>query len=215
MPPEQDAILRRIDNELMGPWKDGKPSGWPTAIGPRTVVAMLVDLHNALLAPQNSRYPGSKVKVSAVDAIRDNNGLLFQLPAMVNAAGQADPGAVAAALRPALAEVVGPVVAESVHAALGAGNQDQANVSPKQISPAPNLLRLGRIPSDANPTQVGPMRTVRSNPQLSNLRRRLSKAHLVALRPPRLVSALRHLFRRMSCGNMAQLHQMRARAHSK
>ncbi|WP_190822549.1 hypothetical protein [Saccharopolyspora pogona] len=125
--PEQDAILRRIDAELMGPWKDGKPSGWGTLIGPRTVVAMLVDLHDALLAAQPSRYPGSKVRVSAVDAIRDNNGLIFQLPALISVAGKTDPAAVVSALRPVLAEVVGPVVAESVRAALGADNQDQAD----------------------------------------------------------------------------------------
>ncbi|MER7009883.1 N-acetylmuramoyl-L-alanine amidase [Saccharopolyspora sp. NPDC000359] len=124
--PEQDAILRRIDAELMGPWNDGKPSGWGTAIGPRTVVAMLVDLHNALLAPQTSRVPGSTVKVSAVDAIRNIDGVIYQLPAMIQAAGQADPAAVADALRPVLADIVGPVVAEAVHAALGEDNTDQA-----------------------------------------------------------------------------------------
>jgi N-acetylmuramoyl-L-alanine amidase-like protein len=132
--PEQDAILRRIDNELFGPRVDGKPSGWGTALGPRTVVAMLVELHNALLSAQPSRYPGSKVKVSAVDAIRDNNGLIYQLPAMINAAGQADPAKVAAALRPVLADVVGPVVAESVRAALGADNQAQADAIVDQIA---------------------------------------------------------------------------------
>ncbi|MGW5645074.1 peptidoglycan recognition protein family protein [Saccharopolyspora sp. NPDC003752] len=124
--PEQDAILRRIDNELLGPWKNGRPSGWDTAVGPRTVVAMLVDLHNALLAPQTSRVPGSKVQVSAIDAVRNIDGVVYQLPPLINAAGQSDPAAVAAALRPVLAEVVGPVVAESVRVALGADNADQA-----------------------------------------------------------------------------------------
>ncbi len=88
---------------------------------------MLVDLHNALLSEQPSRYPGSKVKVSAVNAIRDNNGLIYQLPAMIAAAGQADPAKVAAALRPVLADVVDPVVAESVRAALGEDNTAQAD----------------------------------------------------------------------------------------
>ncbi|WP_190824704.1 hypothetical protein [Saccharopolyspora pogona] len=88
---------------------------------------MLVDLVNALLGEQLSTYPNSKIKLSAVRAIRDNNGLLFQLPAMINAAGQADPAKVAAALRPVLADVVGPVVAESVRAALGEDNQAQAD----------------------------------------------------------------------------------------
>ncbi|MER5388384.1 N-acetylmuramoyl-L-alanine amidase [Saccharopolyspora sp. NPDC002686] len=126
--PEESAILRRIETELLGPRGDrGQIQGWGTAIGPRTVVAMLVDLHNALLGEQLSTYPNSKIKLSAVRAIRDNNGLLFQLPAMINAAGQSDPAKVAAALRPMLAEVVGPVVAESVRAALGADNQAQAD----------------------------------------------------------------------------------------
>ncbi|MEV6226834.1 N-acetylmuramoyl-L-alanine amidase [Saccharopolyspora shandongensis] len=128
--PEQAAQLSRIENELLGPRGDrGQIQGWGTATGPRTVVAMLVDLHNALLAPQLSRYPdpNSKIKLSAVDAIRDNNGVIYQLPAMISAAGQADPAKVAAALRPMLAEVVGPVVAESVRAALGDDNENQAD----------------------------------------------------------------------------------------
>ncbi|WP_190824693.1 glycoside hydrolase family 25 protein [Saccharopolyspora pogona] len=126
--PEQDERLKRIEKELVGSWDaNGVPKGWGTDIGPRTVVAMLVDLVNALLGEQLSTYPNSKIKLSAVRAIRDNNGLLFQLPAMINAAGQADPAKVAAALRPVLADVVGPVVAESVRAALGEDNQAQAD----------------------------------------------------------------------------------------
>ncbi|SDZ51054.1 N-acetylmuramoyl-L-alanine amidase [Saccharopolyspora shandongensis] len=133
--PEQAAQLSRIENELLGPRGDrGQIQGWGTDNGPRTVVAMLVDIYNGLLSEQPSRYPGSKVKVSAVNAIRDNNGLVYQLPAMINAAGQSDPAKVAAALRPVLAEVVGPVVRESVKAALGEDNAAQADAIVDQIA---------------------------------------------------------------------------------
>lgn len=51
MSPEQDAILRRIENELLGPrGPKGEIIGWNTQLGPRTIVAMLVDLVNGLLA---------------------------------------------------------------------------------------------------------------------------------------------------------------------
>ncbi|MGI8308799.1 hypothetical protein [Saccharopolyspora hattusasensis] len=45
---------------------------------------------------------------------------------MINAAGQADPAKVVSSLRPVLADVVGPVVAEPVRAALGEDNAEQA-----------------------------------------------------------------------------------------
>ncbi|MGW1676045.1 peptidoglycan recognition protein family protein [Saccharopolyspora sp. NPDC002376] len=133
--PDQAAQLTRIENELLGPRGDrGQIQGWGTAVGPRTMVAMLVDLVNALLAPQTSRVPGSKVKVTAVDAIRNVDGVVYQLPPLINAAGQSDPAAVAEALRPVLASVVGPVVAESVHAALGQDNADQAEAIVSELA---------------------------------------------------------------------------------
>jgi hypothetical protein len=50
MTPEQDAILRRLENELLGPrGSEGEIVGWTTALGPRTTVAMLVELVNGLL----------------------------------------------------------------------------------------------------------------------------------------------------------------------
>lgn len=126
--PEQDAILRRIEHELLGPrGKNGEIAGWGTKIGPRTVVAMLVDLHNALLAPEQSRVPGSQVQVSAVDCIRNVDGLVYQLPEMIAASGGANPEEVAQALRPVLAEVVGPVVADAVAEAVGEDNEETAN----------------------------------------------------------------------------------------
>ncbi|QIZ34976.1 hypothetical protein [Saccharopolyspora sp. ASAGF58] len=111
----------------MGPWKDGKPSAWGTLTGPRTVVAMLVDLHDALLAAQPSRYPGKQG--SGVCGRRDPRQQRFDLPTspLIAAAGKTDRAAVVSALRPVLADVVGPVMAESVRAALGADNQDQAD----------------------------------------------------------------------------------------
>jgi hypothetical protein len=66
MTPEQDARLRRIETELLGP----KPGGWDTRVGPRTVVAMLGDLVNSLLAEEPSLVAGSTAKFSAVRAIR-------------------------------------------------------------------------------------------------------------------------------------------------
>lgn len=55
MTPEQDAILRRIENELLGPrGPQGEILGWGTELGPRTIVAMLVDLVNGLLAGEQA-----------------------------------------------------------------------------------------------------------------------------------------------------------------
>ena len=64
MTPEQDAILRRIENELLGPrGPEGEILGWGTELGPRTIVAMLVDLVNGLLAqeqPPNGQRTGEQ-----------------------------------------------------------------------------------------------------------------------------------------------------------
>ncbi|WP_249124596.1 peptidoglycan recognition protein family protein [Saccharopolyspora erythraea] len=50
---EQEAILRRIESELLGPrGPKGEIVGWDTDLGPRTLVAMLVELVNGLLGPQ-------------------------------------------------------------------------------------------------------------------------------------------------------------------
>lgn len=126
--PEQDALLRNVHNELLGSnGVAGRTDGWGTLLGKRTVVAMMVELYNALLAEQPSTYPGSKVKLSTVKAIRDDNGLLWQLPSMISAVGQSDPDAVAAALRPVITEVAGPVISAAVRDALGADNEAQAD----------------------------------------------------------------------------------------
>jgi hypothetical protein len=53
MSPDQDAVLRRIENELLGPTgPQGEIVGWDTQLGPRTTVGMLVDLVNGLLGKQ-------------------------------------------------------------------------------------------------------------------------------------------------------------------
>ncbi|MBE9374626.1 N-acetylmuramoyl-L-alanine amidase [Saccharopolyspora sp. HNM0983] len=50
MTPEQDGILRRLEHELLGPrGPNGEIQGWRTDVGPRTIVAMLVELVNAQL----------------------------------------------------------------------------------------------------------------------------------------------------------------------
>ena len=60
MTPEQDAILRRIENELLGPTgPQGEIVGWGTQLGPRTTVAMLVDLVNGLLGKQGQPQQGA------------------------------------------------------------------------------------------------------------------------------------------------------------
>ncbi|MGW1679401.1 hypothetical protein [Saccharopolyspora sp. NPDC002376] len=135
--PEQSRQLSEIHHELFGPrGGKGEISGWGTTIGPRTVVAMLVDLHNALLAPQLSRYPdpNSKIKLSAIEAVRNIDGLVFQLPAVINAAGRTDPAAVAEALRPVIAEAAGPVIRDAVLDAIGTDNEDQADAIVDRIA---------------------------------------------------------------------------------
>jgi len=127
--PEESAILRRIENELLGPrGEGGRIQGWGTEIGPRTMVAMLVELTNALLAPKPSRVPGAeKILAPWSDIDRDTNAVVFQLPALINAVGKTDPAAVAEALRPVIAEAAGPVIREAVADALGDDNEGQAD----------------------------------------------------------------------------------------
>ncbi len=69
MTPEQDAILRRLENELLGPrGPQGEILGWGTALGPRTVVAMLVDLVNGQLAQQPHQQVPPATRREPVDA---------------------------------------------------------------------------------------------------------------------------------------------------
>lgn len=67
MTPEQDAILRRLETELLGPrGPKGEIQGWQTDLGPRTIVAMLVDLVNEVVAKQQN--PAAAAQAPAPDA---------------------------------------------------------------------------------------------------------------------------------------------------
>ena len=97
------------------------------------------DLHFPAVAPGSvqSRIPGDKNVTNVFDMIKDNTSWTNQILGRVialQAAGQADPAAVANALRPVVAEVVGPVIQESVTAALGQDNAEQAAAIVDQIS---------------------------------------------------------------------------------
>lgn len=89
MTPEQDAMLRRLEHELLGPrGPQGEIQGWQTAVGPRTIVAMLVDLVNSTAAGNQQANPQAAAP---------------QSPEAIKAAFQALPAAQAA---PLLAELV-------------------------------------------------------------------------------------------------------------
>ncbi|MGP4016482.1 peptidoglycan recognition protein family protein [Saccharopolyspora sp. 5N708] len=69
MTPEQDAILRRLEHELLGPrGPQGEIQGWQTEVGPRTIVAMLVDLVNGLVGQQGSAAPAQGLDGEAIKA---------------------------------------------------------------------------------------------------------------------------------------------------
>lgn len=69
MTPEQDGILRRLEHELLGPrGPNGEIQGWRTDIGPRTIVAMLVELVNAQLGGGGARAGDSAGADAHVDA---------------------------------------------------------------------------------------------------------------------------------------------------
>lgn len=120
MTPEQDAMLRRIEHELLGPrGPEGQIAGWQTVWGPRTVVAMLLDLHGSMHQPLPSRVPGaSETLLPLTDAIRDTNGVVYQLPRgtaeQLGAGSGVDTATVDGTLR--------PVITEAVTEVLGADN---------------------------------------------------------------------------------------------
>lgn len=99
----------------------------------------LAQLHGTFLNPgsEPSRIPGDRNRTNLRDAIMDNTSWTNQTLGRVialQAAGQMDPNKVADALRPVVADVVGPVIRDSVTAALGADNQSQADAVVDQIS---------------------------------------------------------------------------------
>lgn len=71
MTPEQDAILRRLEHELLGPrGPKGEIQGWHTEVGPRTIVAMLVDLVNKLVADQQKPAVPAQSPGATAEAIK-------------------------------------------------------------------------------------------------------------------------------------------------
>ncbi|MGW3471128.1 hypothetical protein ACWDKQ_22325 [Saccharopolyspora sp. NPDC000995] len=94
----------------------------------------LAELHGTILRLQQSHIPNDKNKNNAANLWFDTGSWSNQTlghavairAALANIQG-VDPAAVADALRPALVELVGPVVADAVRTALGADNQDQAD----------------------------------------------------------------------------------------
>ncbi len=98
------------------------------------------DLHYPAVAPGSvaSRIPGDRNTTNVFDMIKEStswtNQTLGRVIALQAAGGNPDPQAMADALRPVVADVVGPVVEDSVTAALGADNQAQADAIVSEIS---------------------------------------------------------------------------------
>lgn len=85
----------------------------------------------------SSRIPGDTNTTTIYDMVADSTSWTNQTLGRVialQAAGATDPNAVAEALRPVVADVIGPIVAQSVAAALGTDNQTQADAIVAEIS---------------------------------------------------------------------------------
>lgn len=101
----------------------------------------VAELHQAVLGLQKSRIPNDDNETNAANLWPDTANWVNQIlrhvvairAALSNAQG-VDPAAVADALRPALVELVGPVVAEAVRAAVGADNADQAEAIVRELA---------------------------------------------------------------------------------
>lgn len=104
------------------------------------VMRKINDLHYPAVAPGSvaSRIPGDRNTTNVFDMIKEStswtNQTLGRVIALQAAGGNPDPQAMADALRPVVADVVGPVVEDSVTAALGADNQAQADAIVSEIS---------------------------------------------------------------------------------
>lgn len=84
-----------------------------------------------------SRIPGDANLTTIYDMVADSTSWTNQtlgLVAGLRASSGVDPKAIAEALRPVIADVVGPVIRDSVTAALGADNKDQAEAIVSQIA---------------------------------------------------------------------------------
>lgn len=114
-----EQTVAQLSNELFGPrGPKGEVKGWGTTNGPRTVVAMLVDLVNAAYAPIPSAVAGSTVKLSPRQALANTdaygystaqklNGLLGAFNELADAYAaerDTDVDAIKAAVRDALEE---------------------------------------------------------------------------------------------------------------
>ncbi|MCA1191604.1 glycoside hydrolase family 25 protein [Saccharopolyspora sp. 6V] len=101
----------------------------------------LNELYNAVLGRRQSKIPGDKNLTTGADLWFDSgswdNQTLGHVVAIRAALAQQqglDPAAVADALRPALVDLVGPVVRDAVTTALGDDNQAQADAIVDQIA---------------------------------------------------------------------------------
>ncbi|MBB5157652.1 glycoside hydrolase family 25 protein [Saccharopolyspora phatthalungensis] len=75
--PDERAALFSIQNELLGPrGPQGQIQGWPTALGRRTVVAMLVEMFNTWQPAR--RPPGVDHDVWPIDLLADGNAATFR-----------------------------------------------------------------------------------------------------------------------------------------
>lgn len=103
------------------------------------VMRKLNDLHYPAVVPGSvpSRIPGDRNTTNVFDMIKDSTSWTNQilgLVARMQAGSTTDPNEIAAALRPVIADVVGPVVQESVTAALGEDNRAQADAIVTEIA---------------------------------------------------------------------------------
>lgn len=103
------------------------------------VMRKLNDMHYPAVVPGSvpSRIPGDKNNSNVFDMIKDSaswTNQILGLVARMQAGNTTDPDEIAAALRPVIADVVGPVVQESVTAALGEDNSAQAEAIVNEIA---------------------------------------------------------------------------------
>ncbi len=92
-------VLQRIEAELLGRRdQQGEIQGWKTALGPRTVVGMLVDLVNGLLTQQpQAQQPGAQqqgAQQQGQQGIPAQQGTPGPAGAQQNPAGAAEPGGI-------------------------------------------------------------------------------------------------------------------------
>lgn len=112
-------VLQRIEAELLGRRdQQGEIQGWKTALGPRTVVGMLVDLVNGLLTQQpQTQQPGGGqqgTQQPGQQGIPAQQGAPGQAGAQQNPAVAADPESIKAAFSALAPEQAAPLLAQLV-----------------------------------------------------------------------------------------------------